>query len=286
MGLFFNNYAHGDREVGNVFLILNFDAAKYAANGPDGDVLTEVMRWSLEDGIVVTGDITYNSHDNEPVDDQNPDVLVEMTGVMKAVVMVVGVMCVVWSALLWVFLYVYREAKVVKAAQAKMSMLMVVGGLIAGGRVINAAMTITDASCTTGLWLGHIGFYLVFGTLLVKTWRIYKLLQAGLKKVKISEQYVLVIVGAGAGFLCAYLAILTGVGRPRESEICSLESHVETCLKFCSLEHPEFHSVLFAFEACLLAYGSYLCYGTKGAPDAINESKFIALGKCCCCWSY
>lgn len=275
---FFNNYAHGDREVGNVFEIMNFDAAKYDTNGPEGDVLSAVMRWTVEDGIVLIGTPTYNSANNEPVDDQNDDILVEMSAAQKGVVIAFGIMCVVWSVLLWIFLFVFREAKVVKAAQAKMSQLVVFGGVLAGGRVINAALTISDNSCTAGLWLGHIGFFLVFGTLLVKTWRIYKLLQAGLKKVKITETYVLGIVGGGAALLCVYLLILTVVGRPHESEICTLESHEQTCLKFCSFDHTEFHTVLFALEACLLMYGAYLCYGTKGAPDSINEAKFIALG--------
>jgi hypothetical protein len=279
--LFFNNYAHGDREVGNVIGIMNFDAAKYDANGPDGEVMTEVMRWTVEDSVKVIGLVVYNSKDNMPIDDRNPDVQVEMTSSLKDVVMAFGILCVVFSALLLLFLVVYRNAKVVKAAQAKMSVLVVCGGCILGGRVINAALPITDNSCTVGLWLGHIGFFLVFGTLLVKTWRIYRLLQAGLKKVKITQEYVLGIVCAGTACLCVYLALLTTVGRPHLSEICSLESHVQTCLQFCSFDHTEFHTVLFALEACLLLYGAYLCYGTKGAPDSINEAKFIALGRLC-----
>jgi hypothetical protein len=225
----------------------------------------------------------YNTADNEPVDDKNSDVDVEMIVILKHIVMIFGIMCVVLSFLLWIFLFVFKEAKVVKAAQANMSQVVVCGGGILGGRVINAAMHINDISCTTGLWLGHIGFFFVFGTLLVKTWRIYRLLQAGLKKIKISENYVLGIVGAGTLCLCAYLTVLTLVGKPHVDEICTLESHEQTCLKFCSFDHSEFHSALFAFEACMLIYGAFLCYGTKGAPDSINEAKFIALAMTLIC---
>ena len=277
MGIY-SNYAHGDCEVGNVFSIMNFDAAKYATNGPNGDVMTEVFLWTVEDGITEIREPVYNTKGNTPPEDQNEDIMVEMTSIQKDVVMAFGILCVLWSFALLVFLIVFREAKVVKAAQAKMSLLVVSGGILAGGRVINAAMAITDATCTAGLWLGHIGFFLVFGTLLVKTWRIHRLLLAGLKKVKISETYVLCMMGAGLGFLVVYLALLTAVGRPQESANCTLESNQETCLKFCSFEHTEFHTVLFALEAAVLIYGAYLCYGTKGAPDSINEAKFIALG--------
>lgn len=277
MGIY-SNYAHGDREVGNVFSIMNFDAAKYATNGPNGDVMTEVFLWTVEDGITEIREPVYNTKGNTPPEDQNEDIMVEMTSIQKDVVMAFGILCVLWSFALLVFLIVFREAKVVKAAQAKMSLLVVSGGILAGGRVINAAMAITDATCTAGLWLGHIGFFLVFGTLLVKTWRIHRLLLAGLKKVKISETYVLCMMGAGLGFLVVYLALLTAVGRPQESANCTLESNQETCLKFCSFERTEFHTVLFALEAAVLIYGAYLCYGTKGAPDSINEAKFIALG--------
>lgn len=277
MGIF-SNYGQGNREVGNVFSIVNFDVNEYVLSGPNGNFMVEAFHWTLEGGTVQTGNPIYNSPDNTVIQDGRPDILVEMTSVQKSVVMAFGVLCVLWSSMLFIFLLVFREAKVVKAAQAKMSILVVSGGILAGGRVINAAMSITNDTCTAGLWLGHIGFFLVFGSLLVKTWRIHKLLQAGLKKVKISESYVLGIMVAGIAFLCVYLVLLTTIGKPQESVHCTLQSNQYTCLKFCSFNHPEFHTVLFLLEACLLVYGAYLCYGTKGAPDSINEASFIAMG--------
>ena len=62
----------------------------------------------------------------------------------------------------------YLKHKSISASQPKMSMLIFVGGILIAGRVFNAALRISDEPCAAGMWLGHLGFALIFGALFIK----------------------------------------------------------------------------------------------------------------------
>ena len=49
----------------------------------------------------------------------------------------------------------------------------------------------------------------------------------------------------------------------------------------CVAKTNVFDAILFASEGVALQTASYLCYYTKGATDAVNESKYIARGSVC-----
>ncbi len=61
-------YARGNREVGHVFDVMNFDADKFDQLGPDAYAFTQVFRWTVEDGIVEVHTPVYNTPSNTPVD--------------------------------------------------------------------------------------------------------------------------------------------------------------------------------------------------------------------------
>ena len=47
----------------------------------------------------------------------------------------------------------------------------------------------------------------------------------------------------------------------------------------CSTDYPVLNVILYGFEGAFLIGSAILCYATKDVPDAINESKVIALGE-------
>lgn len=46
----------------------------------------------------------------------------------------------------------------------------------------------------------------------------------------------------------------------------------------CDFKYSAIHTTLFAIEGLVMVYGIKLCYAVKDLPDAVNESKFIAMG--------
>jgi hypothetical protein len=272
----FQNYAKGSREIGNVFHIEIFDKDKLDSD----NAFTTYALWSIEGGVQQLLQVTYNSEDGKPIPDRPATIYEEVIFQAKfGILCIIASLCVITSFVLTYVSYIFRKSVGYNATQPKMNTLVLVGGLLVGGRVLNAAFPISDAQCTIGLWLGHVGFLLVFVTLLVKMWRVYRLIRAGLKKIKITENYVLGVMGVALICMVGYLLILQFVGEPTASTICTEERNQKTCQKMCSFRNPEVHSALFSIEGLLVLVGAILCYQTKGAPDAVNESKYIGNGE-------
>jgi hypothetical protein len=73
--------------------------------------------------------------------------------------------------------------------------------------------------------------------------------------------------------------VFTFVGKPHKSAIVTNVSNRTTFYLKCSYDFDQFHIALFAAEAVALLAGSRLCWAVKDVPDAVNESKFIAIGE-------
>ena len=76
-----------------------------------------------------------------------------------------------------------------------------------------------------------------------------------------------------------YLILLTWIGLPRHDAIESTVSNQTTYNIRCAFEYTEFHTALFVVEAVVMLAGARLCWAVKDVPDAVNESKVIAIGK-------
>ena len=86
--------------------------------------------------------------------------------------------------------------------------------------------------------------------------------------------------------LGGYMVALTIVGQPHKSSKITVLSNQRTLDVRCSFVYPEFQIALFVIEAIILCAGAKLCWAVKDAPDAVNESKYIAIGKLVICRSY
>lgn len=282
----FSGYGQGNREVGQIFYALNFDKSMYVMNGPDGDFMVPVLLWTAEAGAELIHAITFHSSDGQMVPDRLPSTVREDNFESKRIILVVMACLCFFSSGFYILMYALNwKSKYVTSSQPRMSLLILLGGILVGGRVLNAAMRITDATCIAGLWLGHLGFCLVFCALFIKMWRVSALINAGLKKIRISEWFVVQLTLAAFACMAVYMCILTWVGLPHASHQCTTEHNEMTCLMQCSFKHAEVHTALFFIEGAMVLYGAYLCYRIKGAPAAVNDSKYNAQGIILTCTS-
>jgi ABC-type branched-subunit amino acid transport system substrate-binding protein len=286
-------YAMGDREVGHTYLMYNFNDEVYdASNRTNG--LALVASWSLETGgvtlcsedpeLVMGGNcvsgFTYRTVDNSPCTDMPPDIYVELSVHMGRAMTALGSVVVIVVATFFILIFKYRRSRLIKASQPSMIYIIHLGCLFGGMRTIVGGMSVDDASCTAAFWTGHLAFGLTFSALLVKTWRVHRVVNnKSLKRVKITGNTITGITCTVISCLCFYLIITTVVGKPHLSYLSSEVSNQITRNAICSFTYPEFSTALYAIEALSLMYGARLCYATKNAPDAINEAYFIASGK-------
>eukprot|EP01041_Mallomonas_annulata_P010870 gene10870-22695_t len=75
------------------------------------------------------------------------------------------------------------DTRLIKSAQPSVLFIILFGGMLAGIKIILATMDITDTLCIIGKWLGHLSFILVFGAIIIRTWRISKVVNSGFSKV-------------------------------------------------------------------------------------------------------
>ena len=80
------------------------------------------------------------------------------------------------------FFHVYREAKVIKRAASFFLQLACFGALLGAIACMSIISRTTDQTCQMSNWLGNMGFVLLFGSLFIKTWRIYTIF--GNKRLK------------------------------------------------------------------------------------------------------
>ena len=278
----YNNYGRGNREIGNRFYMSNFTATLYQAD-PTSNAFSDVMEWSLEDGIAEIAQPVYNSANNRMVRDSPPIRIQELHFIQKQnILWAVGCFAIALTTVFLLWIVLCRTNKIVRAMQPVMSCVVLIGGYIVAGRVFVASVHITDSTCIAGLWLGHFGFAAVFAPLFVKMWRVQAILNSGFKKVRISDGKVLKLVAVVLAFAAVYLCILTWAGKPHAGTKCVVISNQEICDLECSFDYPEYHTTLFAIEAASIFYGAYLCYQIKGAPEAVNESSEISKGMDLC----
>jgi uncharacterized membrane protein YgcG len=98
-----------------------------------------------------------------------------------------------------------------------------------------------------------------------------------LKRVKIRTFDIMWRLGVIIAIFLVLLVLLTAVGQPIAVRLETLAVNRITVTYDCELVHDEFEYVFFALEAAMLAYGGWLCYRTRGVPDAVNESKYISM---------
>jgi hypothetical protein len=286
-------YDNNMRATGVYYKIVNFQESSYKLSSnlnsrqlASAQVFQQVLYFSSDDGILGCStamgcsDIVYRSSSNSPPSDTRPAILVEQSAAVRGLLIALGSLLWLMAIGVIVFLFIYRDSKLIKASQGPLMWFIVLGEMFGGARVINAALEITDASCTAGIWMGHLAFFFVFGCLLLKSWRIDRLVNSkALKRVRITTWDVLKTFFGMLAVIIVYLVVLTFAGVPHQSSIKSTSSNQVTEKYRCTFEHVQYHTALFAAEFIVLIYGMKLCWATKDVPDSVNESKYVAFGR-------
>ena len=283
-------FGRGDREAGETYEISNFD--------PTTKTFVSVGRWDVESAYqlcdsmedkTLEGEkmpcanrVKYDTSDNLPPPDRPPTIYRRLPAAVSALLYALGVIAIVIVVVTASLIVYYRNSRLIKASQPPLMAIILVGELVACARVIIGGSSelgspVLDGVCAAKFWTGHLSFALAFGSLLTKTWRVNKVLNSqSMRRVKISNNFVLAIMLAASTVLGIYLAIATSVGQPRVVFTEVVKNNQATVSMTCGLKYPQFETVLFVIEAVLLVWGARLCYATQNVPDAINESKFIA----------
>ena len=106
-------------------------------------------------------------------------------GVEKAAVAFTALSMAATLSLIVMFI-VYRAHPVMKASTPLFCVLMALGGLLMQSSVFATGLYVTTACCQAQVWLLTVGFSMLFGALFMKTYRVWRIFNAGKKLMKVA----------------------------------------------------------------------------------------------------
>ena len=285
---------YGDRETGFTYLPVNYNPAadeignwapvgRWDAKG-DWQLCDEYLTSSSYGPLVPCSyKVVYNTADGKRPRDRHPDVILRMPEALNGLFIALGSLFILMLLAASVYFYIHRDTQLIKSSQPPMMAMVLTGEALLSVRIILSSIVNLDTKgsdwlCVSHLWFGHLGVCMVFGGLFLKMWRVDKIINTkSLKRVKISNNFILLMGCAATGAICVYLAIVTGFGKPSVHMNISTVKNVDIYSYGCSEQVPEFEEALNGVEALFVLWGIKLTNATKNAPSAVNESVFIAL---------
>ena len=274
----------GDRKTGITYNVLNFNAKAYKQNNETGGGFVPVGRWVSETGFKYCSGskscnaIRFNTADNSVPKDRPDTVIVSMSAAVKNALIALGAICAVIVLGFLVMTVYFRKEMIVRGAQPPMLYVILVGGFVGAARVFLGSVEVTDTICIVKVWCGHLCFGLVFAALISKTWVVNKLVNSGLKRVKVSKKDTVINLFAVLGILVIFLAIITALGKPHQTYEYTYDGDVPYRSQYCSNNTTLYSELLLVIEALTALVGVRLAWAIRAVPDALNESKFIFAG--------
>ncbi|XP_061195604.1 probable G-protein coupled receptor CG31760 [Saccostrea echinata] len=191
---------------------------------------------------------------------------------MKVIILVLTIIIIILILLVSALVYRLRENKVMKSGSPIFLLLMCTGGALMCLQMFVLFPDANDILCMILPWLYHLGFFLMYGALLLKTWRISVIFRRGqLKKVHMTDKTLLrhmaVILAAVFGYLVAWTA-----ANDETSKVVKTSSG----LKFVMCTENWWSYSAYGMEILMLLFGVYLCFTVHKAPASFNESKHIS----------
>lgn len=202
-------FGEGDRRTGISYRVMNFKPSVYNADPSGSSGYVVIGEWTIEAGNKISGHVTYNTMTNSPPSDLPPTIYLRMHGTFIIILTFLGVSLFFLLGVLTIVTVVHRKTRLLKTSQLKMQSIIIVGGFLGAARVITGTLPVNDINCSLNIWFGHLSFWLIFGPIMLKTWRVHKIVNnKTLKRVTVTENHILILFSGMISFIVVYLCFL------------------------------------------------------------------------------
>lgn len=138
-------------------------------------------------------------------------------------------------------------------------------------------------SCITDTWLSYLSFVLVFGSLLVKNVRIYRIFNSPQKNMKwlsdidlYSQLGIMLIVTIG--LLVVWTMIVTGANGITGNLVMAAALYFEyQCQMPSTQSFAAINATILVYHGLIIVLGLYVALNTRKVPQKFRESSFIAI---------
>ena len=218
----YDYFARGDREVGNVFRVRNFNSAAFkASNSTDGfvDVGIYTVETAERGGIFqLCGDptalligvpgpcpysVVYNTFDNSRPTERPPTIeRNDASPAESLIVIILASFALAVTIIMGLLIFRNQNHGLVKVLQPVLVSVVFLGAVLGIIRAFLLLAPVSKAVCMADIAVGHLSVFLVFSTLFVKTWRVKRLMiMTTTAKVKITNTDALLCIGVRADSL-------------------------------------------------------------------------------------
>jgi hypothetical protein len=273
----------GTRMDGLHFRLLNFQKEAYEQDPDSGFRTVGII--SSTDGMITCPDHIecfnpiYNTRDQSRPQSSKPMVHMRTTLATIVILGFIATLIFLFCVFLFNMILTYGHTRHIKNSQGSLLFFIVAGGVCGAARIVLAALRPTDITCISEIWLGHLAFALIFGAVVVKSYRLHMIFNTEFLRSSVTTERCLLIVTAGLALMLVLLMVVTIVGQPMVAHERVVESNQTFDSAYCGMVHPEVQTVLYLVEAAFLFLGFKMAYELKDIPDKYNESEMNMDGK-------
>ena len=274
-----SNYGYGDRIDRVPYLISNFNNASFAISGNpfrtigyyDGDLVYSICD-PLTD--MLCSKPVFNTVDNSIPADSPPPIYLYMPIAVRAIIIILASLFVLCSLVCILFTIYFRNNSALKGNQPTLQLGTLTGCLVCCAEMISETNPVNNEICFSRVWIVHLGFYLILGSIVAKVYRLHLVINTNkLKKVVISERYALCAFLVGLVVSMVYLIIPSVAGSPNVvSSFTTSITGQKTYQEYCQMEQPAADYFILGIELITLVTAVGLNWGTSNAPKKVNES--------------
>lgn len=190
---------------------------------------------------------------------------------IKAVVLALTIITIVVIVIVSVLIFHLRESKIIKSGSPIFLLLMCAGSALMCLQLFVMFPDADDRLCMVMPWPYHLGFVLLYGSLLLKTWRISVIFRQGqIKRIQLPDKTLIrrfvPIIAITVAYLVAWTSANRNTTQTRETN---------AGLKFTMCTENWWSYSAYGIEVLMLLFGVYLCFTVRKAPASFNESKHI-----------
>ncbi|ORX42562.1 hypothetical protein BCR36DRAFT_416049, partial [Piromyces finnis] len=191
----------------------------------------------------------------------------------NTLVMILSILLIIITLATIIVTLYYRNNTFIKGGGIDFLIIILVGLIIDETYPIFITIKTTKLSCYLGYISNNIGFSLVFGSIIVKTYRIYKIFHTkGRKQRSIKKTYMYGLLI----FLCMYHIILT------MKWILLKDLRVETALtsdykEYIQCHYPESKNISLIINSSVIIVGIFLSYSIRNVNKEFKENLAIPI---------
>mmetsp|Transcript_11368 Transcript_11368/g.31909 ORF Transcript_11368/g.31909 Transcript_11368/m.31909 type:complete len:875 (+) Transcript_11368:64-2688(+) len=186
-----------------------------------------------------------------------------MTISMQILASIAIVVCFIYL----IAVFFYRNEDVMMSATPLFLVFIIFGGIMILTSVYLLSPDPTPALCTATVWCIALGWSILFGSLLVKNWRVAKILGHSKKffRKRISIVRMLVILAVHVSITLVLLILFTAIDTPTvRHNSCKYEDAAEIIIY-----------VIIGWNAIMMLPAIWISWKTKHVGENFNESKHI-----------